>query len=341
MAARRSVLLPVGEARSLALDALLAAGASAAAAAATAAATVAAQIDGKPGHGLMRIPLYAAQIASGKIDGQARPAVAHAAPSLLRADAATGLFYPAFEAVIQPLADLARQQGVASAVFVNSHHFGCAGLHVERLAEMGFIALLTGNTPAAMAAWGASKPLLGTNPIAFAAPAAGRTPLVIDLALSASARGPIMLAAREGRAIPEGWALDAKGKPTTDPAEALAGSLLPSGGAKGIALALAVEVLATALTGMSASFQASSLFDDRGPPPRLGQLLLAFSPAAASGDDSCAARTAAILRAYAASGDVRIPGDRRLELRRVALEEGVAVDAALASELRAAACQAG
>src|SRR5690606_2376488 len=129
------------------------------------------------------------------------------------------------------------------------------------------VALMVGNSPKAMAFWGGRKPMIGTNPIAFAAPMPDMPPLVIDLALSQVARGRIVSAKDAGKSIPEGWAVDSEGNPTTDPAAALAGSLLPVGGAKGAALALMVEILAAALTGSSFGFEASSLFEGEGPAP--------------------------------------------------------------------------
>ena len=119
-----------------------------------------------------------------------------------------------------------------------------------------------------MAPWGGNKPLYGTNPIAFAAPRAQGDPLLIDLSLSHVARGKVMLAQKAGEPIPEGWALDVDGNPTTDADAAMAGTMVPSGGAKGAALALMVELLTAGLAGANFAYQASSLFDDKGDRPR-------------------------------------------------------------------------
>ena len=122
------------------------------------------------------------------------------------------------------------------------------GRHVERLAEQGLVALFFANTPEAIAPWGGTRAVFGTNPIAFAAPLEGRAPVVVDLALSKVARGDIVAAKQRGEAIPAGWALDKDGRPTTDADAALAGTMIALGDAKGAALALMVEVLAAALT---------------------------------------------------------------------------------------------
>ncbi|HEX2082251.1 MAG TPA: Ldh family oxidoreductase, partial [Xanthomonadaceae bacterium] len=209
----------------------------------------AAEADGLKGHGLSRLPSYAAQAKIGKVDGFAVPALAQPRPGLLGVDAAHGFAYPALELVVNALPPVVRANGIAAAAIRRSHHCGAAGHPVERLADAGLVALMFANTPAAIAPWGGSTPLLGTNPIAFACPLPGRAPVVIDLSLSKVARGNILAAKQRGERIPEGWALDAEGRPTTDPEAALKGAMLPLGDAKGAALALMIELLAAGLTG--------------------------------------------------------------------------------------------
>jgi (2R)-3-sulfolactate dehydrogenase (NADP+) len=243
-------------------------------------ALVAAEIDGQAGHGVSRVAGYAAQAKAGKIDGRAVPAATLTRPGCLLIDAGHGFAYPALDLAVARLPDLAKAQGIAAAAVTRSHHAGVAGHTVERLAERGMLALMFANTPAALAAAGGGTALFGTNPLAFACPAAGRPPVMIDLALSMVARGKIVTAARDGKAIPPGWAVDAAGLPTTDAKAALAGTLLPLGGAKGAALALMVEVLAAALTGANFAFEASPFLDDKGGPPGTGQLLIAIDAGA-------------------------------------------------------------
>src|SRR5262245_23850836 len=263
-----------GEMQALIATALVACNTSKANARSVARALVQAEIDGQAGHGLSRVPSYAAQAKSGKVDGHATPLVHQTRPGGLMIDVKGGFAYPAFDLAIARLPELARSSGIAAAGFTRSHHFGVAGRHVERLAEAGLVAMALGNTPKAMAPWGGSRPVFGTNPIAFAAPLPGPAPIVVDLALSQVARGKILTAAQKGEAIPAGWAVDKEGAPTTDAAAALKGALAPIGGAKGAALALMVEVLAVALTGARFGFEASSFFDAEGPPPGVGQLLV-------------------------------------------------------------------
>ncbi|WNJ93680.1 Ldh family oxidoreductase [Bosea sp. 685] len=305
-------------------DLFATAGASPANAASVAWALVMAEADGLKGHGLSRVPTYLAMLRSGKIDGQAVPIARKPKPGVLSIDACHGFAYPAIDLAVIELPALAREQGVAIAPIRRSNHCGAAGLHVERLAEQGLVALLFANTPAAIAPWGGAKPVFGTNPIAFAAPLAGRDPLVIDMALSKVARGPIVAAKQKGEAIPEGWALDPAGKPTTDPAAALAGTMVPLGDAKGATLALMVEILAASLVGAHFAFEASSFLDDKGGPPDTGQLILAIDPSAMGGhwfDE----RMRMLAHAIEDQDGTRLPGVRRLNLRAKARVEGIEV----------------
>jgi (2R)-3-sulfolactate dehydrogenase (NADP+) len=329
------VRLSLAEAEALALEALLASRASAGNAAPTARALVAAEADGQAGHGLSRVPSYALQSRAGKVDGFATPRVERIAGAALRVDGGFGFAYPAVDAAVEALAPLAREQGIAVAALHRSHHFGQAGAHAERLAERGLVALVLGNSPKAMAFWGGRKAMLGTNPLAFAAPLPdGAAPLVIDLALSVAARGKIVAAEKAGKPIPAGWAVDADGNPTTDPKAALAGTLLPIGGAKGGALALMIEIFAAAITGSAFGWEASSFFDDQGGPPNMGHVLIAIDPGRLSAG-AFDARLATLLEAMAAEPGARLPGTRRLANRKRAAAEGVAIPPALHAEIRA------
>lgn len=285
-------------------------------------ALVGAEADGLKGHGLSRLPSYLSQVRSGKIDAAAVPRAERVAPSVLRIDAAHGFAYPALDLAIERLPDLARKTGLAAASIYRSHHCGAAGLVVERLAEQGLVALLFANTPAAIAPWGGTRALFGTNPIAFACPRANGAPIVIDMSLSKVARGNIMAAKQKGTQIPEGWALDANGLPTTDPVAALAGTMLPLGDAKGTALALMVELLAAGLTGAQYAADASSFLDDAGSPPATGQLIIVLDPMLLGGPGTLN-HVEHLATAIEAQPAARIPGSRRIAQRRNAAAEGI------------------
>jgi (2R)-3-sulfolactate dehydrogenase (NADP+) len=328
------VRLSLAEAEALAIDALTASRTSPANARATARALVAAEADGQAGHGLSRVPSYALQSRAGKVDGHATPVVERAAPAALRVDGGFGFAYPAIDRAIEVLAPITRENGIAVAALHRSHHFGQAGAHAERLAAAGLVALVLGNSPKAMAFWGGRRAMLGTNPLAFAAPLPGAPdPLVVDLALSVAARGKIVAAEKAGRPIPAGWAVDAEGQPTTDPGAALAGTLLPIGGAKGGALALMIEIMAAAVTGSAFGWEASSFFDDRGGPPDMGHVLIALDATLLSAG-AYPERMNTLLEAMASEPGARLPGIRRLENRTRAAREGLLVSPALLAEIR-------
>jgi len=299
---------------------------------AVARALVAAEADGLKGHGLARLPTYAAQARAGKVDGFAVPAATRLRPGAALVDGANGFAFPALALAERLLPEMAKSCGIACAAITRSHHCGTAGHPVERLADAGLVALMFANTPAAIAPWGGAKALFGTNPIAFACPVAGGTPIVVDLSLSKVARGNILAAKQKGEAIPPGWALDAEGRPTTDPAAALAGTMLPLGDAKGTALALMVELLAAGLPGANYAAEASSFLDAEGPPPGTGQLIVALD---ADAFGAARDRFAYLAAAVAAEPGARLPGSRRLAARAKVRRDGLAVSAALLAEIEA------
>jgi (2R)-3-sulfolactate dehydrogenase (NADP+) len=291
-----------------------------------------AEADGQKGHGLSRLPSYAAQAKNCKVDGMAKPSLAWPRPAAVAVDAKHGFAYPAIDLAIDALPQAARASGIAAAAIARSHHCGVAGHPVERLAQAGLMAMMFANTPAAIAPWGGAKAVFGTNPIAFACPLPDQPPVVVDLSLSKVARGNILAARQKGEAIPEGWALDAGGKPTTDAAAALAGTMLPLGDAKGTALALMVELLAAGLANATYAAEASSFLDAKGPPPGTGQLLIAFDPAAFGGTLD---RFGALAASIEAQPGARLPGARRLAARAKARRDGVTVSDALLAEIAA------
>ncbi|MCE2933834.1 MAG: Ldh family oxidoreductase [Hyphomicrobiales bacterium] len=324
--------LTIAEAEHLVASALERCDTSPANAAIVARALVAAEADGLKGHGLSRAPSYAAQARIGKVDGHAEPDLERVTRALARIDARHGFAYPAIDMAAAFLAEAAPAMGIASAAIRRSHHCGVAGHPVERLAEAGLVAMLFANTPAAMAPWGGRIAVFGTNPIAFACPLPDQPPIVVDLSLSKVARGNILAARQKGEAIPEGWALDARGDPTTDPEAALAGTMLPLADAKGTALALMVELLAAGLTGANYAADATSFLDDRGGPPGTGQLLIAFDPRLMGGPATIAHFGRLAARITGQRG-ARLPGVRRLGLREAALREGLTIQSALVAEI--------
>ena len=279
-------------------------------------ALISAEFDGQSGHGISRVPSYVEQLTSGKVNGKEAPSLLGSEGSVIRIDANNGFAYPAISLAIKEITITCKKFGIAAASISRSHHFGQAGRHVEILAENGLIGLMFGNTPKAIPPWGGTKALFGTNPIAFSSPRDNEPPLVIDMSLSKVARGKVMVANQQNEKIPEDWAIDSEGKPTTDPKKALEGAMLPIGDAKGSALALMVEILSAALTGSKFGFEASSFLNAEGDAPGVGQFIIAIDPSFFSGE-SFADRTETIIESILEQPSTRLPGNKRLEKRKL------------------------
>lgn len=327
--------ISLADATDLVVSALSANGLSRETASSVACALVAAEAQGQAGHGFSRFDDYLAQLRSGKINPNAIVTSTCPRPATVVIDADFGFAYPALDEAVHMGASLAKTYGTAVMAVTNSHHCGALSIQVERLAEKGLVAFMFANAPKAIAPWGGKEALFGTNPIAFAAPRLGQAPLVIDLSLSKVARGKIMNAKKTGQAIPEGWALDKDGQPTTDPEAALGGTMLPIADAKGTSLALMVEILAAVVTSAALSCEASSFFAAEGPPPRVGQFLMAIDAPALS--DSFADRLEHLLSMIEASDGARLPGTRRLDSLAKAEENGLLVQPRYLATVRAAA----
>jgi (2R)-3-sulfolactate dehydrogenase (NADP+) len=295
-------------------------------------ALVAAEADGQKGHGASRVPSYAAQARSGKVNGHATPELHSLGDAAAIVDAHDGFAYPAIELAQQMLRESMARTPVAAVVIRNSHHSGVVAHHIEPLARVGLIALSLGNSPQAIAPWGGKRGLFGTNPIGFVAPREGHPPLVIDMSLSKVARGRINVAAQTGEPIPPDWAFDADGNPTTDANAAMAGTLAPMGDAKGAQLVLMVEILAAALSASCFGFESSSYFSAEGLPPRAGQFMLAINPGPFS-TGRFGSRLEDLIAAIEAQPGTRLPGQRRFAHRQQAARDGVTLPAALHKEL--------
>ncbi len=316
--------ISIAEARDLLHAALAAAGVPDNTCRSVAAALVAAEAEGQVGHGFSRLGDYVAQVRSGKINTDAQIIITARGPASLLIDADQGFAFPALDAALDAGLPVADEMGIAIMAVANSHHCGALSVQVEKIAKAGMIGLMVANAPRAIAPWGAKNPIFGTNPIAFATPQAEGDPLVIDLSLSRVARGKVMNAFKSNQPIPLGWALDADGEPTTNAEAALAGTMLPIGEAKGTALALMVEILATAFTGSAFSHEAGSFFTADGPAPRVGQTLIAIRPDANS---DFLPRVGSLLDTIQSMEGARLPGTRRQQAIRTAETEGLWVPA--------------
>jgi (2R)-3-sulfolactate dehydrogenase (NADP+) len=303
----------------LARTALEKAGAHSKMAEAAAAHLVRAEQQGLPTHGLSRVPFYCGMLRNGRADGAAQPAMVsdHAAVCLI--DNRDGLPYVSAQWAVQEAIQRARRNGIAFAGIRNSAHVGVLGIHLAEVGAAGLVGFAFTNSPAAIPAWGGKRGLFGTNPVAAVFPRKAGDPLVIDLALTTVVRGRIMLAMKRGEKIPEGWALDRHGKPTTDPKEAIEhGSLFPIGGAKGAMLALMFELICAALTGAAIGPEADSFFAEQGNKPRIGQAFIAIDPSRLAGTERYLERVETVVATMLADPEVRLPGARRFAAEKAA-----------------------
>jgi (2R)-3-sulfolactate dehydrogenase (NADP+) len=320
----------------LAADALRAAGASEAMAASTARSLVLAEAQGISSHGLSRVAQYAVHLRNGRADGGAVAQVVQRKGAALLVDAGQGLAFPACELAVQQAMAIARELGVCFAGVTNSHHAGVLVDHLRPAAAAQLVGIGFANSPAAMPAAGGKHAVFGTNPVAAVFPRRAADPLMIDLSLSEVARGKLMVAAKEGKPIPPGWALDKEGRPTTDPKAGLEGSMLPLGAQtspKGAMLALVVELLVTALTGAQFGFEASSFFVDEGNAPRIGQAFILIDPGALGGLARYHERMETLIGEMLVDEGVRLAGERRLGLERKARTDGLDIPDALVQAL--------
>ncbi|WP_298829754.1 Ldh family oxidoreductase [uncultured Piscinibacter sp.] len=332
--------ISLDELRGLVDAALQRAGANPAMAASTAAALVLAEAQGIGSHGLSRVAQYATHLRNGRVDGSAQPRLAQAKGGAAVIDAGEGLAFPACAMAAAEGVARAREHGVAFVGVVRSHHAGVIVDHLRAAAKAGLVGLGFANSPAAMPAAGGRHAIFGTNPVAAVFPRRTGDALKIDLSLSEVARGKVMVAAKEGKPIPLGWALNRDGQPTTDAKAALEGSMLPIGSvssSKGAMLALVVELLVSALIGANFGFEASSFFVDEGNRPGIGQAFVIVDPGALAGREHYLDRLEVLVREMLVDEGVRLPGARREALRRRAEAEGLAVADAMLASLRAAA----
>lgn len=260
-------------------------GASGAAARTTAEVLVASDIRGIESHGVARLEQYIAAIDAGVLDPAAEPEIVRQGAATALVDAHNGLGQAAGVFAMALAIEKARRTEVGIVSVQHSCHYGIAGYYAMMAAEQGLIGLSLTDSSPLVAPTGSRAPLLGTNPIAFAAPSGGSIPFVLDMATSTVPRGRIEVAARKGLPLSAGWAMDAEGRPTLDAQDAMQGALLPLGGAlesggyKGYGLAALVEILTGVLSDSLYGPLIARLWAVERP-SNLGQFFMALDPAA-------------------------------------------------------------
>ncbi|WP_158938701.1 Ldh family oxidoreductase [Burkholderia sp. S171] len=297
---------------------------------------VAGQRDECQSHGIYRLIVCVNTLRNGKVVRDAKPELIDVSPALVRVDAKFGYSQLAFQMGSKVLVQKARQVGIAALAINNCFHFSALWPEVEYLAGEGLAALAMTPSHSWVAPAGGTKPLFGTNPIAFAWPRPGRFPYVFDFATSTIARGDIELHRRAGKTIPLDWAVDANGQPTDDPAAAMRGAMMTFGGHKGSALSAMVELLAGPLIGDLTSAESMAFDEGVGATPCHGELVLAFNPSMFSSGNS----VDNLQRAEALFGGIvdqgaRLPSQRRFDARLRSEANGVEVPRQLLDDVLA------
>ena len=329
--------LTLDQAHDLALRALLTRGFSEAQGRAIADTMIAAERDLCASHGLFRLPFYIKALNNPDVAPTSTPQLFDLAPGVLRVDAKFGFAPLALQMSATPLIDKARHNGIAALAINNAYNIAALWPEVERIAEQGLVAFAFTAAFPYVAPAGGSKPLYGTNPMAFAWPRADRPPMVFDQASSVSARGEIQLHLRDGKPLPEGWGIGPDGQPSTDPQTVLDGAQLTFGGHKGAAIALMVELLAGALIGDVFSYEAKERDTGTGAPCG-GEFLLAIDPARCVPGGDAKATLAHAEQLFTRILDIdgtRLPSDRRFAARKQTASAGITIPQSLHDEITA------
>ena len=270
-----------------------------------------AERDGSVSHGLFRIPGYISALKSKKVKGDARPKNNFLTQNAIRVEGDYGFAPTAIGVGIPALVEITKKHGVGVLTITNTHHFAALWHETEALAENELIGIACTAYKPSVAPAGAKKPLFGTNPISFAWPRPGKTPVVYDMATASMAMGEVQVAKREGHKVPLGTGLTKEGKETTDPAAiADGGVLLPFGGYKGSAIAMMVELMAGALVGDNFSYETAAKDNNDGGPPSGGEFILAISPDKTAGTN-WNKHAEEFFDKMKSMGEVRLPGERR------------------------------
>ena len=272
-----------------------------------------AERDGSHSHGLFRLPAYVAALKSKKVNGKARPKIKKISSSIIKVLGNNAFAPMVLKVGLPELIKLAKETGVAVLAITNSHHMAALWPETEAVAESGLVAFACTSYMPLVAPAGAKKALFGTNPISFAWPRPGKTPVVYDMATSAMAMGDVMVAARDGKKVPLGTGINKDGKETTDPKEITKGSggvLLPFAGYKGSAIAMMVELLAGALVGETFSYETAEKDNKDGGPPSGGEFILAISPKKITGS-GWEKHSEDFFSKMKSMDGVRLPGERR------------------------------
>ena len=290
---------------------------------------VRADLRGVDTHGIVRLPGYLDRIGKGLVNPAPELSFETVTPSVARLDAQNGLGFVAASRAVDQALRMAGEAGLGMIGVRNSTHYGMAATYLLKAVEAKHLAMVFTNASRALPPWGGTEELFGTSPFAAAAPNPGGTPFVLDMSPTVAARGKIRKAAREGRVIPDTWALDAEGRPTTDPEAALSGSLLPIGGPKGAGLSMMMDILCGVLTGANFAGEVGDQYKNFERPQGVGHFILVMRPDLfISADDFAARMTRLVATVKAnpkASGveEIYMPGEPEARVEAARLSDGI------------------
>lgn len=295
------------------------------------------------GQGFEKLFRYARRMRNGGIRPNAAMSWVREGPATALLDAGKGLGYVAARRAMDRAIEIASRSGIAMVAVAHSNHFGIAGYHAKRAADAGLIGIAMTNAGAEMAPWGATRPILGTNPWGIAVPRGEHHPIILDMALTQSGKGMMRWFDRAGLPMPDTWALTPDGSRTTDPHAAMDGPLLPIGDYKGYGLSLITDALTGVLTG--SLFGAQVFQDDENYDVAHAMIAIRIEAFIARRrfDERLEALIADVLAAPPIDPDrpVQLPGQAEQERARRRLEHGVPVDGETVAGLRALAGELG
>lgn len=301
---------------------------------------VKANLEGVASHGISRLPIYVRRFRDGRINVNPDIQIVQKTASVLLVDGNNGLGHVVSHRAIMKGMEMAKQNGMTAIAVKNSNHFGTAAYFCQLACEQNLACMAFTNSPPGIAPWGGKNAFFGTNPIAFGFPTGNDQPVIIDLSTSIVARGKIILAAKQGEEIPDGWAINEDGEPTNDPEAALRGSVLPLGGAKGSALALAVEILTGILSGAAFGPHVNNLYDDEETEPaNVGHFFILLDIDKFMDLSIFFKSMENLLHEMKevplapGKGEIRYPGERRKRERELRLLEGISLSASVEEEL--------
>ncbi|MFO7173337.1 MAG: Ldh family oxidoreductase [Bacillota bacterium] len=335
-----TVWIPADRLRAEVARLLTAAGLTEADARTVAESMVEASLRGVDSHGVAALGTYLRRLRAGATNPRPQVRIVRSGPAYILVDGDNGLGAIAGTFAMERAIAGCRQTGIFLALCMNNTTLGAAFYYARMAALHGLVGITLSNAPPSMAPWGGRRPLLGTNPLSVAVPRREGEPIILDMATSAAAKSKIYLAREKGTPIPEGWALDPEGRPTTDPEKALKGLLMPLGGPKGYGLSLCIDLLTGALSGGGCMDKVASLHHglDRG--QNVSFLLAAIDPEHFAGQDRFLAEVEEVVAKVhgcppaAGSPGVFLPGELEARTRQERLERGIPIPAKVAAEIR-------